>query len=406
MSTNELCHMFEIWGYTFIDLKRKEGRIEMVISQNPKTLRCPACHSRHVIRRGTYPRRFRGIPVGRTPVDIVLDVVRVECQDCGVVRQVEVKFAEERRSYTRAFERLALDLSKSMTIDGVARYLGVSWDLIKDIQKRSLGRRFRRIKLKRLRYIAVDEICVGHGHRYLTVVLDLVSGAVVFVGDGKGADALEPFWRRLRRAGARIKAVAMDMSPAYIGAVTTHLPKAAIVFDHFHVIKLFNEKLTELRRALYREAKDLQQKKVLKGTRWLLLKNPENLSEDGEEEKRLQEALRLNEPLALAYYLKEDLRQVWEQYDKKGARAVLQDWIRRAEASGVRILVQFAHTLAAHRTGLLAFYDHNAISTGPLEGTNTKIRVLQHNSYGFRDMEFFKLKIYALHEAKLELVGG
>jgi len=397
--------MFEIWGYTFVDLKRTEGRIEVVISQNPKTLRCPVCHSRHVIRRGTYPRRFRGIPVGRTPVDIVLDVVRVECQDCGVVRQVGVKFAEERRSYTRAFERLVLDLSKCMTIDGVARYLGASWDLIKDIQKRSLTRRFRRIKLKGLRYLAIDELCVGRGHRYLTVVLDLVSGAVVFVGNGKGAEALEPFWRRLRRAGARIKAVAMDMSPAYIGAVTTHLPKAAIVFDHFHVVKLFNEKLTELRRALYREAKDLRHKKVLKGTRWLLLKNPENLSEDGEEEKRLQEALRLNEPLAIAYYLKEDLRQVWEQYDKKGARDVLRDWIRRAQASGIRMLVQFAHTLAAHRTGILAFYDHNAISTGPLEGTNTKIRVLQHNSYGFRDMEFFKLKIYALHEAKLELIG-
>jgi transposase len=405
MSTSELCHMFEIWGYTFIDLKRRKGSIEVMVSQNQKTLRCPVCRSRHVIRRGTYPRRFRGIPVGRTPVEIVLDVVRVECLDCGAVRQVDVKFAEGRRSYTRAFERLVLDLSKSMTIQAVARFLGVSWDLVKDIQKRYLGRRFRRIKLKHLRHIAIDEICVGHGHRYLTVVLDLVSGAVVFVGDGKGADALAPFWRRLRRVRARIKAVAMDMSPAYIGAVTTHLPKAAIVFDHFHVIKLFNEKLTELRRALYREAKDLQQKKVLKGTRWLLLKNPENLSEDGKEEKRLREALRLNEPLAIAYYLKEDLRQVWEQYDKKGARKVLQDWIRRAQASGISILIKFAHTLAAHRTGILAFYDHNAISTGPLEGTNTKIRVLQHNSYGFRDMEFFKLKIYALHESKLELVG-
>jgi len=397
--------MFEIWGYTFVDLKRREEKIEVVISQNPKTLRCPACHSRHVIRRGSYRRRFRGLPVGRRPVEIVLDVVRVECLDCGVVRQVEVNFADERRSYTRAFERLVLELSKSMTIQAVARFLGVSWDLVKGIQKRYLGRRFRRIKLKHLRYIAVDEICVGHGHRYLTVVLDLVSGAVVFVGDGKGADALKPFWRRLRRVRARIKAVAMDMSPAYIGAVATHLRKAAIVFDHFHVIKLYNEKLTELRRSVYREAKDLLQKKVLKGTRWLLLKNPENLSEDGEEQKRLQEALRLNEPLAIAYYLKEDLRQVWEQCGKRDARRVLRDWIRRAEASGIRILIKFAHTLAAHRTGILAFYDHHAISTGPLEGTNTKIRVLQHNSYGFRDMEFFKLKIYALHETKLQLVG-
>ena len=99
------------------------------------------------------------------------------------------------------------------------------------------------------------------------MVLDLDSGAVVFVGDGKGADALKPFWKRLRPSKAKIEAVAMDMSAAYREAVSTHLPKAMIVFDHFHVIKLFNEKLSDLRRALHREATDVMQKEVLKGTR-------------------------------------------------------------------------------------------------------------------------------------------
>ena len=159
----------------------------------------------------------------------------------------------------------------------MALHLNVGWDLIKDIQKRDLSRRYAKPKLKHLRHIAIDEIAVAKGHRYLTVVMDLVSGAMVFVGDGKGADALKPFWKRLRPSKAKIEAVAMDMSAAYWGAVTTHLPKAKIVFDHFHVIKLFNEKLSELRRALYREATEMMQKKVLKGTRWLLLKNPENL---------------------------------------------------------------------------------------------------------------------------------
>ena len=136
-------------------------------------------------------------------------------------------------------------------------HLGVGWDMIKDIQKRDLSRRFAKPKLKHLRHIAIDEIAVAKGHRYLTVVLDLESGAVVFVGDGKGADALKPFWKRLRPSGAKIEAVAMDMSAAYRAAVSTHLPKAMIVFDHFHVIKLFNEKLSDLRRALYREATDV-----------------------------------------------------------------------------------------------------------------------------------------------------
>ena len=238
---------------------------------------------------------------------------------------MNVDFADERRSYTRAFERYVLELSQRMTIRDVAEHLQVGWDLVKDIQKRYLGRKFRRIKLKHLRRIAIDEIAIGRGHRYLTVVLDLKSGAVVFVGEGKGADALKPFWKRLKRSRARIEAVAMDMSPAYISAVQTHLSKAVIVFDHFHIIKLFNEKLSDLRRELYREATEQLHKDVLKGTRWLLLKNPENLDGTRDESKRLHEALTLNQPLATAYYMREDLRRVWEQSDRSAAQRVLDD---------------------------------------------------------------------------------
>jgi transposase len=111
-----------------------------------------------------------------------------------------------------------------------------------------------------------------------------------------------------------------------------------IVFDHFHVVKLFNDKLTELRRALYQEATDVQHKEVLKGTRWLLLKNAENLDEEKDERRRLEEALKLNEPLATAYYLKEDLRRFWQQPEKRFATTVLDGWIRRAEASGIKVL--------------------------------------------------------------------
>ena len=130
-----------------------------------------------------------------------------------------------------------------------------------------------------------------------------------------------------------------------------HLPKAKIVFDHFHVIKLFNDKLSDLRRELYREATDVMHKEVLKGTRWLLLKNAENLDPKKDEKRRLKEALKLNEPLATAYYLKEDLRRFWEQPGKQFATTFLDGWIRRAEASGIRILQQMAKTLAAHRVG-------------------------------------------------------
>jgi transposase len=167
-----------------------------------------------------------------------------------------------------------------MTIKDVACHLNVGWDMIKDIQKRNLEKRFSHPKLKHLKRLAIDEISIGAGHNYLTIVLDLDSGAVVFVGDSKGADALIPFWRRLKRSGATIEAVAIDMSRAYIQAVRENLADAVIVFDHFHVIKLYNDRLSDFRRQLFNQIEDPQKKQVIKGTRWLLLKNPENLNTD------------------------------------------------------------------------------------------------------------------------------
>jgi transposase len=403
MSTSLLYHAFSIRGYEYVRSQYQDGRVIFTIQQGLKSLRCSACGSRNVRPRGRVERRFQSLPIGSRETIVVFPIPRIACQACGIVRQVEIAFADPRRTYTKAFERYALELSRHMTILDVARHLGVSWDIIKDMQKRDLTRRYAKPKLKHVRQIAIDEISIAKGHRYVTVVLDLQSGAVVFVGDGKGADALKPFWKRLRGSRTKVEAVAMDMSPAYHEAVSTNLPEATIVYDRFHIVKLFNDKLSNLRRWLYDRAED-QQKKVLKGVRWLLLKLAENLDPEQNEKERLKEALTLNKPLALAYYLKEDLRQFWEQPDKMSATAFLDDWIRRARASGVHMLHQMANTLETHRAGLLTYYDHR-ISTGPLEGTNNKIKTMKRQAYGFRDHEFFKLKILAIHEAKYALVG-
>ncbi len=408
MSTSLLYHAFGIRGYDYVRTDYLGGEVVFTIAQDPEDCRCSACGSRDVISRGHAERRFRNLPIGSRPTAVVLPIPRVECRACGAVRQVEVPFADPRRSYTRSFERYALELSRRMTILDVAHHLDVGWDLIKDIQKRDLSRRYAKPKLKHLRAIAIDEIAVASGHRYLVaLVMDLESGAVVFVGDGKGADALKPFWKRLRPSGAQIEAVAMDMSGAYQAAVRANLRKAVIVFDRFHVVEAVQrEALSDLRRELYREATEVQHKAVLKGTRWLLLKASENLDKEKDEKRvgRLKEALKLNESLATAYYLKEDLRRFWEQPGKQFATTFLDGWIRRAEASGIKILQQMAKTLAAHRSGLLAYYDV-MISSGPMEGTNNKIKTMKRQAYGFRDREFFKLKILAIHESKYALVG-
>ena len=404
MSTSLLYHGFGVRGYRYVRTKYFAGGVMFTIERKAETYRCAACGSENVWRQGVVVRRFRTLPIGGKGVELEARIPRLACQDCGAVRQAVIGFAEPRRSYTRSFERYVLELSRHMTIKDVACHLGVSWDVVKEIQKKSLQRRFAKPRLKHLKQIAIDEISTGKGHRYVTIVMDLESGAVVHVGKGKGGDALRAFWKRLRASHAKIEAVASDMSPAYIDAVTTHLPGAALVFDRFHVIKLYNDKLSDLRRAMYRELTEMAKKSVLKGVRWLLLKRPENLDPSRKEPERLQEALRLNEPLAIAYYLKEELNEIWEQDDRETAEAFLMEWILYAESSGIRMLHEFAKTLRFHAFGILACYDY-PISTGPLEGTNNKIKTMKHQAYGFRDPEFLMLKILGIHETTYALVG-
>ncbi|MFZ3044799.1 MAG: ISL3 family transposase [Desulfatirhabdiaceae bacterium] len=406
MSTSLLYHGFGIVGYRYIRTEYREGDVIFTVSRKKFNLRCPVCKSKRIIKHGSHLRWFHSLPIGKKATYIKTEMTRVECKDCKTIRQSDIGFADPRFTYTRALGRYILDLARHMTIVDVSRHLRLSWDIVKNIQKRYLQKKYDKPDFKSLKRIAIDEIYVGKNH-YLTVVMDIESGAVVFVGDGKGSDALEPFWQRLQRyRKVKIEAVAIDMSPAYIKAVRENLKKAVIVFDHFHVIKLFNEKTSDFRRRLFNNTKDILQQRAIKGTRWLLLTAREKLEDKEEQAQRLKQALEINRPLATVYYMKEDLRQLWYWTgDRKAAEWHLRSWITMARSSGIEMLKKFATTLEDHFEGILAYFDFDCLSTGPLEGTNNKIKTMQRKAYGYRDMEFFKLKIMALHETKYALVG-
>lgn len=412
MPSSILYQFFGIRQFALLKSSQKDGIITLNVEPESKEHRCSNCQSTNVICRGYEQRTLRTVPCGGKPVEFNLPMQRVGCRDCSKVRQAVSKIARPYSRFTYAFERYAFALTAHMTIKAVANHLQVSWDAIKTITKQNLTAQFSQPRLGQLNTIAIDEISIGHGHRYLTVVLDLESGAVVFIGEGKGANALDPFWKRLKLARTRIEAVATDLSPAYLLAVRENLPKALHVADHFHFVKLFNERLAHFRRDLQREAVGPLQQNLLKGTRWLILKNPENLStekgrghyKNTSERERLDLALQINKPLATAYYMKEEFRNFWDYKSLAEATKFLDDWIKRAEASCLSVLLQMASTCRMHRNSLLNYY-HYQISTGPLEGLNNKIKTLQRQAYGFKDQDFFKLRIYAIHKAKYELLG-
>jgi transposase len=405
MSDELLYPLWGIRGYQVEGFERMDAdRLLFSVKATQSVLRCPRCGSRDVIRKGEKRRLFLGTPVGGQRVYFEAAIPRVRCDRCRITRQIRIPFASGQRRYTKHFERYALELARMTTTQLAAEHLGVSWDTVRDIETRNLHRKYAKPRLKHLKRLAIDEIYLGKRMKFLTLVLDLDSGAIVFVGRGKQAAALDPFWKRLRASHAKIEAVAADMSPAYALAVRRHLKTAVLVNDRFHIIKLYNQMLTDLRRDLYREATSVFQRKVLKGTRWLLLKREQNLDPKRREAQRLKRALDLNESLATAYYLRDDLNQFWDQPDKRTARRFLTSWIQDALNSGVQRLIKFATTLASRRESLLAWYDH-PISTGPLEAVNNKIRLLHRQAFGYRNPTFFQLKLFALHTTRYALVG-
>lgn len=359
---------------------------------------CPKCGSKDLVKNGTRTRKFLGLPIGGKQTVFMCKLQRYKCkaEGCDFDRQQDISFAHGSKTYIKRVVPYVVDLLKIGTIKDVSNQLGMSWDTVKDIHKEYLDARYDTPSLKGVKRIGIDEFAIRKGHVYKTIVVDLDSGRIIYVGDGKGVDALKGFWKRVRKNKLNIEIVSMDMSAAFFSSVSDNAPDAVIVFDHFHVVKLMNDALDKVRRDAYRDLKDEDVKKAIKGTRWMLLSN----SEDLKGREKLDAALKLNRPLFDAYYLKEDLRQIWMQISKEEAEKYLLDWVERMRATGNKHLVKVSNTVMAYRSGILSWYDHR-ISNGKVEGINNKIKVLKRVAYGYRDEEYFKLRLFALHDARI-----
>ena len=310
-------------------------------------------------------------------------------------------FAPAYVSYTHRLRALIEDLRGLMTVADLAAVTGLGWDTVKNILKNRLEKDYGHPRLKELQRLSIDEIYLGRRKWFWTLVIDLDTGRIVWVAQGRGAEALRSFWPGLRASRAKIRAVAMDMSAAYWAAVAEHLPQAAIVFDRFHITQLVNQKLDDLRREMFREATGLM-KQTVKGIRYLLLMRRDKIHE--EQLPRVDEALRHIEPLFTGYLLKEGLGLLWDQPSYAKMNAFLHEWCNLAAQSGIRQLMQVAKNLLSHKSGVLSWWKHR-INNGRMEGINNKIRTLLRQTYGLRDERYFVLKLYSQHHSRHELSG-
>lgn len=406
MSTSILYHGWGLKNYSLARTEYRDGAMLFHVEKHSDKRVCPLCGHREFALAGNVSPAptIRTLPVGRKPVFIVPHLHRIECFRCQVVVQEDRLFASPKKHYSHQLEQYILDLCRSMNIADVATHLEMSWETVKDIVKADLGRRAAQIHWRGLRLIAIDEVSVRKGQDYLTVVLDLETGRVLYVAESRRAEALKPFFDRIRRSRTKLQAVAMDMSNSYKLALELYYRRpCAIVYDRFHVMKLLHAKIDEIRQEEMRKALTRDAQRFLKGHRFLLLRAMDKL--EPEQVDSLVTLLEANATLCTTYILKEQLRLFWDQPTRAEGELYLRTWIAKASQSGIKRLAKFAKTLSDHWEGLVAYFDHR-ISTGPLEGVNNSIKVLKRKAYGYRDIDFFKLRILFIHECSLKLANA
>ncbi|MBK1876619.1 ISL3 family transposase [Pelagicoccus mobilis] len=300
---------------------------------------------------------------------------------------------------TSRLVRCVEELCKVLPIKHVSTLVGLSWNTVKRIDKARLIRELPSIAWGEVRRLAIDEFALHKGHRYATVVADADTRQVLWVGEGRSRLDLRPFFEQLGEYAKSIEAVAMDQNSAFDLEVKLHCPQAEVVYDLFHVVAKYGREVID--RVRVDQANTLRSDKparrAVKRSRWLLLKNRSNLS--GKQEAKLEELIAINQPLATVYVLKEQLKELWRCRNAWEAFKLWRQWWRSCRESGLKPLMDFARKLLPYLRGILASAKY-PLNTSVLEGMNNKIKVIKRMAYGYRDIQYFFLKIKHAFPAK------
>jgi transposase len=358
-------------------------------------LRCSGCGGVAAGVHQTTERWVRDLPVFDADTWLLVHRRRVWCPRCGPKVEA-LPWLDRYQRVTRRLAESVARLCSVLPVQHTAEFFGLNWKTVKAIDKRHLAEALGPVDLSGVRIIAMDEFAIEKGHRYATVIVEPGSKRVLWVGRGRSRESIRPFFELLGEEGRkRLVAVAMDMNGAYAEEVRAQCPNAEIVYDLFHVVAKYGREVIDRVRVdeANRLRHDKKARKVVKGARWLLLRNRENIRKESDR-IRLDELLRANRKLMTVYVLKDDLKHLWQQTDENTALGFWQQWYARAIRSRIEPLKKFARNLKRYLRGILA-HCWWPLHTSLLEGINNKIKVIKRMAYGFRDDDYFFLKIRA-----------
>jgi transposase len=365
--------------------------IELARTEREFRCSCGRVFDRYYDTRDQCVRDLPWGPWGR--VFLLVPRVRVACPDCGV-RTEPLAWVPPRCRYTRRLaDAVALACREVRSIAAIADAFGLHWDTVKAIDKAALEIELNPPDLAGVRHLALDEFSIKRRHTYGTIFLDVARNRVLWVCATREKQAVTDVFRNVfgTEVCAGIEAVSMDWWQAYEEAVKECLPNAQVVWDLFHVVKKYNlEVIDRVRVDEAHRCQSPEESRAMKKTKFLLLKNRTNLR--GEEPAKLKALLAANRRLFVVHLLGDALKKLWDYRYPAWARRWFGGWYQRAIRSRIEPLKRFARALKERLHGVLAHCRHR-IHTGTLEGTNNKVKVIKRVAYGFRDLDYFFLKI-------------
>lgn len=390
--TTALNRLLALRGASVTGVRLTAEGVMVAVRLRRRRLACSVCGQLYTGMHDRQLRRWRHLDLAGHRCFLEYELRRVNCRDCGV-RVEAVPWARRGARHTREFEDLVAFCAQRMAKSQVQSLLRVAWDTVGRIITRVVADHLNERRLEGLVQIGVDEISYRRGMRYLTNVADHQTGGIVWSAPGRTGATLEEFFELLGDRKDSIRAVSIDMSEPYAGAIRRWLPEAEIAFDPFHVIALATAATDQIRREQTQSMGAYQQigGTWIKGGRWALLKAPEKLTE--RQRLMLSEIQTTNRPLYRAYLLKEQLRALYQLQNPADAPAHLKAWLAWASRSKLKPFTRLARTLRRYRDGILAAI-RLRLTNARLEGLHNKIRLLSHRSYGFHTPQALIALIY------------
>ena len=339
------------------------------------------------------PRRVRDLSCGDSRVYLEVEVRRLDCRTCGKVKREQLDFVADNPLYTKRFAYYVGRRCREAPIKDVAAELKLDWHAVKALDQQYMEAQLKRAGRPGPKAIGIDEIAIRKGHSYRIVVSDLIRRrAIWFGGEDRSEASMAEFYAWLGpKKSSRIRLAVMDMWKPFRVVTAAHAPKAAILFDKFHVMRHLGDALDEVRKSEYRRLAG-RDRRYIKGQKYTLLSRNENLTLDGK--RALKKLLSANKRLNTAYVLKESFGQLWS-YEREGwARRFFENWRVGLKWQRLKPYEKFAEMIDRHWDGIAAYCrPENKVSLGFVEGLNNKIRVIQRRAYGLRDEQYLRLKI-------------